>query len=146
MQSLKIVTVGKMKNRDLANLCADYLARLSKFCKTELIEVKDSDPKREGEKILAALENFRGKIYAGGEEGKLRSSKAFAEVLQADLAQGGSAFIIGGAYGLSAEVKARAHEVFALSPMTFTHEFARLILLEQLYRAKNISANTGYHH
>ena len=67
-------------------------------------------------------------------------------MLEADLMNGSSAFVIGGPYGLSDRVKKRADKLISLSPMTFTHEFARAILIEQIYRAKTISANTGYHH
>lgn len=143
---LKIILVGKMKNRELLGLCKDYALRLGKFCKLEIVEIKDSDPKKEGEKILESLKDFKGKIYALGEEGKSMNSREFSKILERDLLSGGSAFAIGGAYGLSEDVKKRADEVLALSEMTFTHEFARAILLEQLYRAKNISSNTGYHH
>ena len=55
-------------------------------------------------------------------------------------------FIIGGAYGLSPEVKARADRLLSLSPMTLTHEFARLVLMEQLYRAASINSGSKYHH
>ncbi len=144
MRRLKIIAVGKMKNKALAHLCGDYLERLSHYCRAEIAEIGDSDPEREGERMLAHLKNFKGKVYAAGEEGRLRTSREFARLLEGDA--GDCAFLVGGAYGLSAEVKARADEVISLSPMTFTHEFARAILLEQLYRAKNISANTGYHH
>ena len=70
----------------------------------------------------------------------------FSKSIESDLQYGGSAFVIGSAYGLSEKIKQRADYLISLSPMTFTHEFARAILLEQIYRAKNISANTGYHH
>lgn len=143
---LKVIVVGKMKNRAMAELCADYICRLEKFCKIDLVEVKDSDIQKEGEKILNALKTFKGKVYALGEEGKTNTSIGLSKILEKDLLSGGSAFIIGGAYGLSAEVKKCADAVLSLSEMTFTHEFARAILLEQLYRAKNISAKTGYHH
>lgn len=146
MSQLKIIVVGKMKNKALNELCRDYAERLQHFCKTEIVELKDSDPKHEGEKILESLKNFRGKVYAMSEEGKLLTSAQFSKLLERDLNDGASALVIGGAYGLSDEVKARASSLLSLSPMTFTHEFARAILFEQLYRAKNISANTGYHH
>ena len=70
----------------------------------------------------------------------------FSKIIERDLMLGGSMFVIGGAYGMSEDVKRAAHALVSLSPMTFTHEWARAILAEQLYRAKTISADTGYHH
>lgn len=143
---IKLVAVGKMKNRSLSELCADYAKRISRYGSLDIFEIKDSDPKCEGEKILDSLKNFKGRVYMMSEEGKTLSSVEFSKMLEADLMRGGSAFVIGGPYGLSAQAKSRADVLLSLSPMTFTHEFARLILLEQIYRAKNILANTGYHH
>lgn len=80
------------------------------------------------------------------EEGRQFDSRGLSERLERDLLSGGSAFAVGGPYGLSDEVKHRADEIISMSKMTFTHEFARAILLEQIYRAKTISANIGYHH
>ena len=143
---IRLVVVGKIKNRAIADLCEDYARRISHYCPLEISEIKDSDPEREAERIADNLSKFRGRIYALGEEGKEKSSVEFAKMLESDLARGGSAFIIGGPYGLSEKAKSCADIVFSMSKMTFTHEFARAILLEQIYRAKNISANTGYHH
>ncbi len=143
---IKLVAVGKMKNRFLASLCADYAERLGHFGGIEIVEIKDSTPEREGEKILDALKGFRGRVYAMSEEGKQFDSRGFSKRLEEDLLSGGSAFAVGGPYGLSADVKGRADVLMSMSNMTFTHEFARAILLEQIYRAKTISANTGYHH
>ncbi len=144
---LKLIVVGKLKNRNLAELCAEYAKRLSHHGGIEIVELKDAlSPEAEGLKILDAVKNFKGAVYAMGEEGESISSRGLSKILEADLLRGGSAFIIGGAYGLSGAVKSRANKVLSMSAMTFTHEFARAILLEQLYRAKTISAGTGYHH
>ena len=143
---IKIAVVGKMKNGALSELCSDYSERLSHFDKIQILEIKDSDTEREGEKILGALSGFRGRIYAMGEEGFETDSEGFSKILERDLLLGGSAFIIGGPYGLSDKVNKSAHSVLSLSKMTFTHEFARVLLLEQLYRAKSISAGSKYHH
>ena len=75
----------------------------------------------------------------------VRDRRAVADVVDDELV-GGSAFAIGSAYGLSDKVRARADVLMSMSPMTFTHEFARAVLLEQIYRAKTITAKTGYHH
>lgn len=135
-----------MKNKDLDGLCREYYARLSHFCRLDVVEIKDSSAEAEADKMLESLKNFRGRVYALAEEGVLRTSLEFSAMLEADLQRGGSAFLIGSAYGLSKRAKERADMLLSLSPMTFTHEYARAILAEQLYRAKTITANTGYHH
>ncbi len=144
---LRLVAVGRIKNRALAELASDYAARLKRYGGIEIRELGDGPGiEQEGEKILKALDNFRGSVYAMSEEGDGMDSRGFAKMLEADLIRGGSAFAIGSAYGLSKAVKDRADKIISLSPLTFTHEFARVALLEQIYRAKNISANTPYHH
>jgi len=141
-----VIAVGKMKNRSLAALCDDFCKRLKRQGNFELIELKDGDVESEGQRILEALvKRSDAKIYAMAEEGKTRSSQKLAEELYA--LQGRPAvFIIGGAYGLSNAVKAQADELFALSPLTFTHEIARMLLCEQLYRAVSIQTGSKYHH
>ncbi|MBC8188992.1 MAG: 23S rRNA (pseudouridine(1915)-N(3))-methyltransferase RlmH [Puniceicoccaceae bacterium] len=141
-----IIAVGKMKNRSLAALCDDFAKRLKRQGNFELVELKDGDVESEGERILDALAK-RGdaRIYAMAEEGRTRSSQKLAAELQA--LQGRSAvFIVGGAYGLSAAVKSRADVLLSLSPFTFTHEIARMLLCEQLYRAVSIQTGSKYHH
>lgn len=143
---VKLIVVGKLKNAELRALCAEYEKRLTRYGGIEITELKDSDAETEADVILGKLANFRGRVYAMGEEGRLFTSREFSKMLEADLMNGSSAFVIGGPYGLSDRVKKRADKLISLSPMTFTHEFARAILIEQIYRAKTISANTGYHH
>lgn len=141
-----LIAVGKMKNRPLAALCDDFSKRLQRQGNFELIELKDGDVESEGQRILEALaKRSDARIYAMAEEGATRSSKKLADELYA--LQGRPAvFIIGGAYGLSAAVKQRADALFALSPLTFTHEIARMLLCEQLYRAVSIQTGSKYHH
>jgi len=146
MYRYTIIAIGKMKNRSLAALCDDFSKRLKRQGNFELIELKDGDVESEGQRILEALDKRRdARIYAMAEEGKTRRSAALArELFQL---QGQPAiFIIGGAYGLSPAVKARADVLLALSPLTFTHEIARMLLCEQLYRAVSINSGSKYHH
>ncbi len=140
---IKIVAVGKMKNRQLAELTDEYLKRLARFDKVELVEIKDCTVEKEGQKMLELLEKFKGSVFALGEEGAEFTSEEFSKLLEKNP---NSAFLIGSAYGLSGAVKNFSKQIIALSKMTFTHEFARTFLAEQLYRAKSITANTGYHH
>ena len=135
-----------MKNRSLAALCDDFAKRLQRQGNFELIELKDGDVASEGQRILEALDKRKGaRVYAMAEEGTTRTSAKLAHQLQR--LQGQPAiFIIGGAYGLSDAVKQRADVLLALSPMTFTHEIARMLLCEQLYRAVSIQTGSKYHH
>ena len=141
-----LIVVGKLKNRSIAALCQDYASRLQRHARIECVELRDGDLASEGRRILEALEKRPpARTYALAEEGRLRTSREFAGALLER--QGGPAcVIIGGAYGLSPEVKARADELLSLSPMTLTHEFARLVLMEQLYRAASINSGSKYHH
>ena len=143
---IKLVAVGKMKNRALDSLCNDYFERLSRYDKFELVLIKDSTVQRESERMLELISSSKLRTYVLSEEGKLFSSRDFSKIIERDLMLGGSMFVIGGAYGMSEDVKRAAHALVSLSPMTFTHEWARAILAEQLYRAKTISADTAYHH
>lgn len=141
-----VIAIGKMKNRSLAALCDDFCKRLKRQGNFDLIELKDGDVESEGQRILEALSK-RGdsRIYAMAEEGKTRTSHKLADELYALQGQP-AVFIIGGAYGLSDAVKQRADQLFALSPLTFTHEIARMLVCEQLYRAVSIQTGSKYHH
>lgn len=146
MYRYTVIAIGKMKNRSLAALCDDFTKRLKRQGNFELIELKDGDVESEGQRILETLAKRQGaRVYAMGEEGKVRSSRVLAEQLQALQGQP-AVFIIGGAYGLSKAVKQRADELFSLSPLTFTHEIARMLVCEQLYRAVSINTGSKYHH
>ena len=141
-----VIAIGKMKSRSLAMLCDDFSQRLKRQGNFELIELKDGDVESEGLRILEALaKRSDARIYAMAEEGMTRTSQRLADELYA--LQGRPAiFILGGAYGLSDTVKARADALFALSPLTFTHEIARMLVYEQLYRAVAIQTGSKYHH
>ena len=141
-----VIAIGKMKDRSLAMLCDDFSKRLKRQGNFELIELKDGDVESEGLRILGALgKRSDARIYAMAEEGMTYTSQRLADELHA--LQGHPAiFILGGAYGLSDLVKERADELFALSPLTFTHEIARMLVCEQLYRAVAIQTGCKYHH
>ena len=146
MYRYTIIAIGRTKNKPLAALCDDFSKRLKRSGNFELLELKDGDVQSEGERILEALAKRKdARVYAMAEEGKTRTSAGLAKELFALQGQP-AVFIIGGAYGLSPAVKARADVLFALSPLTFTHEIARMLLCEQLYRAVSINAGSKYHH
>ena len=153
-----VVAVGKLKERFWVDACAEYLKRLQPYAKCEVREVPDVDPtraggdnaavEREGAAILATLETV-GSPYTvlldiGGKE---RSSESLSRHLD-DLALRGIsdvAFVIGGSCGVSPAVRDRADERLSFGPITLPHNLARVVLLEQLYRAARISRGEPYH-
>lgn len=141
-----LIAVGRTKDRALSSLCDDFTKRLLRQGKFERIEFKDSTVENESVRILEALSKRRNaRVYVLAEEGTAYTSTAFANELL-NLNGKPAVFIVGGAYGLSQEVKARADVCLSLSPFTFTHEIARMLLCEQLYRAVSINAGSNYHH
>lgn len=146
MYRYTLMTIGRIKNKPLAALCEDFSQRLKRSGHFECIELKDGNVESEGARILETLaKRTKARVYAMAEEGETRTSAGLADELS-DLQGQPAVFIIGGAYGLSPLVKARADRQFALSPLTFTHEIARMLLCEQLYRAVSITAGSKYHH
>ena len=153
---LALLAVGRLKNRHLDALCGDYAARIRRLRPLEVVEVRDHQRRardaadavrREGEALLARVQPT-DRVVAMDVTGRTRSSEELSAHLER-LTVGGTrrmAFAVGGPYGLSEAVLARADERLSLSPMTFPHELARTILLEQLYRALAIARNLPYHH
>ena len=145
MMLLDVVAVGKLRSREIAALCTEFSRRLGAYARMKVAELADSDVAGEGKAICRELDRARGaKIVVLSEEGKLFSTAEFATFLKKCDTR--VVFVVGGPFGLAPEVKARADLLWSLSPLTFTHEMARLLLLEQLYRALNFNAGGGYHH
>lgn len=140
---IKIITVGKIKDRGLQAKIDGFTKWLSPYAKLEIVEVRDSNIEKEGAAILKSIAKEKGFIFALSEEGKEFTSNKFSQKL-AGIDQK-LVFIIGGPFGLSPAVKQRADCLFSLSKMTFTHEMARLFLLEQIYRAIDIARGGKYH-
>lgn len=153
-----IIAVGKLKEKYLEDACNEYLKRLSKFS-PKIIEIppeKLSDSpseneiknalEKEGVKILEKIPKST-KIYVLCIEGKERTSEIFSREIDEAKIHGFSSvtFIIGGSFGLSDKVKSAGHERLSMSKMTFPHQVARVMLLEQIYRATQISMGTRYH-
>ena len=151
---LSAIAVGKLREKHWLAAQAEYARRLTHYTDFNLIEVKDAVGKslpdavamaREGEQLLAAVP--RGARVVGLDPGgKPMSSPDLAAWLQTQLeAHGNLAFLIGGPLGFDPAVTAAAHDRLSLSPLTFTHEIARVLLLEQLYRAFTILNGEPYH-
>lgn len=137
---IKLLAIGKVKKGWIREGIEVYRKRLPEL---EIVELKDTTPEKEGDLILS-LRKGRDRLIALGEEGKCYSSVQFAKLIsQAE--SGSLVFVIGSAEGLSQSVKRSAEQLLSLSPMTFPHELARLLLLEQLYRAKTILQGSSYH-
>ncbi len=138
-----IICVGAVKDPHLAALATMYHKRIRNEAKIEIREIGDGNRTGEGEKIASALERLDGRAIALSEEGRTLSSQGFASLLENNGRR--VIFTIGGADGLSDRVKKCASEIVSLSALTFTHEMARVILLEQIYRACSIIHNRSYH-
>jgi 23S rRNA (pseudouridine1915-N3)-methyltransferase len=137
---LRLLAVGKVRKGWVNEGVALYLKRLPGLVITEL---RDGGMAREAEAIRAALRPEE-QLVVLTEEGQTFSSVAFAQRLQGSGSQRW-AFVIGGAEGIDPALKAQARWRLSLSPMTFPHELARLLLLEQLYRAQTIQQGGPYH-
>ncbi len=135
--------MGKLKEGYLREACAEYLKRLSRFCKAEVKELPESSLKEEGEGILRAV---KGHTIALAVEGKGCSSEKFAAKLRSLCDRGEEiTFVIGSSCGLDPSVKNAADELLSFSEMTFPHQLMRVILLEQVYRAFMINGGGEYH-
>jgi len=141
--NIKILSVGRVKDPDLRNKISDYVKRVSRDARIALQEIKDSDLKTEGRKLIDILDKEDGYVFALSEEGTICTSAKFAARIGA--IQKKLIFVIGGPFGLSPAVKKRADETLSLSRMTFSHEMVQLFLLEQLYRGISINLNRKYH-
>ena len=157
MQTVNLICVGKLKEEYLRAAQAEYEKRLSAFCRLKLIEVPKhrlpSEPSpaqiEQGTAVEGKiiLQKCRGSLIALCIEGKELSSLELASLLEKRAMNGESelSFVIGGSYGLSPEVKNASSQRLSMSPMTFPHQLARSMLLEQLYRAYSINGNGKYH-
>ncbi len=140
----KVIVIGKLKDRFLQARCDEYAKWLGAYAKVEIKELPDSTIEKEGVAIIKELEKEHGSyIVVLSEEGRQFSSEEFAT--QLGKLDRKVVFVIGGPDGLVPAVKAKANLLWSLSKLTFTHELARLLLFEQLFRAENI-LNGGHYH
>jgi 23S rRNA (pseudouridine1915-N3)-methyltransferase len=140
---IKILAVGKIKDRSYAQKIEEYTGRIRHDARLEIVEIRDSDRETEATRILDICGRERADIYALVERGKLFSSLEFARTFTAVPRR--IVFIIGGPCGLSERIVTTARACVSLSPLTFPHEIARLLLLEQIYRAISITKGRKYH-
>lgn len=159
MIGITVICIGRLKEKYLTDACAEYKKRLGSLCKLNIVELpagklSDNPSKKEIENVLmqegkAIKEKIPSgaKVYTMCIEGKQLSSEELAQRLENDAVCGASTavFIIGGSFGLSDEIKAMSNFKLSMSKMTFPHQLARVMLLEQIYRASQITLGTRYH-
>ena len=160
MQTVTILSVGRLKDRFYEEAAAEYLKRLQAYAKVQITEIKAVDLysdspsdaevsaalKKEGEELLRRIPE-NAEVVTLCVEGKLWSSEDMADCLTLSANAGKSqvVFVVGGSYGLSDAVKARADARVSMSRMTFPHRLARVMLLEQIYRGYKIAKGEKYH-
>lgn len=155
--NIKLIAIGKTDNKNLQSLIDEYIKRLSFYIKFDLEIISDiknaknlsesQQKEKEGELILAKITRTDQLILLD-ENGKTFSSFSFSEELQKKMSSGIKTlvFVIGGPYGFSEMVYAKANAKISLSLMTFSHQMVRLFFIEQLYRGFTILKNEPYHH
>lgn len=160
MIRINLITVGKLKEKYWRDAAAEYIKRLGAFCKTEIVELNEyrlSDDPSEKEKLAAldseaaAMEKYitinNSFNIAMCIEGKQLASEKLSARLDECALNGASTinFFIGSSFGLAKSIKDRADMRLSMSEMTFPHQLARIMLLEQIYRCFQISKGTKYH-
>lgn len=159
MFSITLITMGKLKEKFYLSAAEEYCKRLKGYCDFQLIELPEyrlpDNPsaaeieaglKKEGAEILSRIP--KGSWFCIlTPEGKTLSSEAFADKLKEVKLSGKSSacFLIGSSFGICRDVKAKADFKLSMGPMTFPHHLARIMVLEQLYRAEAIQAGSKYH-
>jgi 23S rRNA (pseudouridine1915-N3)-methyltransferase len=159
MRTITVVCVGELKESYLREACAEYKKRLTAFCRFSVVEVDEErlpdNPstaqiehalKVEGQRLLSKTSARMVQIPLCIEGRELTSIELSSYMdKMAVNGQGDIAFLIGGSWGLSDEVKKAGHFCLSMSPMTFPHQLARVMLLEQVYRAMQITSGGKYH-
>ena len=150
---IKVIAIGKVKDKHLSALSDDYIKKIQRYHKIEVIEVRD-EPITDNEKAVLDKEGQRAldKIDAGEYvilldlHGKSIDSVSLAEKIDSLFnSHPKITFVIGGSLGLSEKLRERANEKIRLSDLTFLHQMTRLILLEQIYRSFKILNHETYH-
>ncbi len=144
---VRIIAVGKAKDRGLRSLLGDYYGRIERYAKLEEIELKDGKEAEVSDRLVRNIPD-RSRVVALEVDGRALSSHELAKWIgraENDSVQT-MVFLVGGAYGLPEAVSKKADLRLSLSAMTFPHRLARLVLAEQIYRAFSILRNEPYDH
>lgn len=147
MKTLHLICVGKNKEKAYLELEADYLKRIKTF-KFQIHEVKSHEEnlEQEAQEVIKKLQSFKKEVpfFLLTEKGKKHDSVGFSKFVDKNLEQGDFALMIGGASGHGEVLYQKAKGEISLSSLTFPHKMARLILVEQIYRAETISLGHPY--
>lgn len=146
MLKITVVAVGKLKEKFWKDACQEYLKRLGAYANVTVRELPDSNKEKEAAAILDVLPE-KDPVILLDIKGKEISSEALSEKIDSYSLYGAShlVFIIGGSDGVTKEIKDRANERISFGPITLPHNLARVVLLEQIYRAFKISRKEPYH-
>lgn len=146
MLKITVIAVGKLKERFWRDACAEYSKRLGGYCNLTVREIPDSNREQESTLVLEALPE-NATIIVLDIQGKETSSEALASLIERYTVEGVShlVFVIGGSDGLTNAVKERASLRMSFGPITLPHNLARVVLLEQIYRAFKIIKREPYH-
>ena len=143
---LQLITVGETYDKSVKVLADEYAARINRYYKFEMLAITASNANEEGKLLLKKIQE-NDTVVLLDEKGKELGSVDFSKQLNQWLNAGRNVvFVIGGAYGFSEAVYARANYKLSLSKMTFPHQLIRALFTEQLYRACTILRNEKYHH
>lgn len=149
---IKILCVGKMKEKGMLQLQQEYLKRLSRFHKIELVELKEGNPSFEESKLIddessRLLEQLKPTDYVVifDVKSQLIDSIELSQLVDQSLTKGNIVFVLGGSLGFNETILNRANHKISMSKMTFPHLLARIMVLEQLYRSFKILYNQSYH-
>ena len=149
---IKILCVGKMKEKGMLQLQQEYLKRLSRFHKIELVELKEGNPSFEDSKLIddessRLLEQLKPTDYVVifDVKSQLIDSIELSQLVDQSLTKGNIVFVLGGSLGFNETILNRANHKISMSKMTFPHLLARIMVLEHLYRSFKILYNQSYH-
>lgn len=159
MFTITLITMGKLKEKFYLNAAEEYCKRLKGYCNFQILELpehrlpEDPSPAEISAGLEKEAELILSKIPRGAwfcvftPEGKVISSEAFADKLKEVKLSGKSSacFLIGSSFGMAQRIKDKADFKLSMGPMTFPHHLARIMVLEQLYRAESIQAGSKYH-
>lgn len=143
---IKIICLGKLKEQYLTELTSDYLKRINKYHKLELIELKDEENLENEAKNIMKYIGSNDYVITLEILGKELTSEEFAKLIDSTFITNGTiTFVIGSSTGLHDSIKNRSNYALSFSKFTFPHGLFRGILLEQIYRAFKINNNESYH-
>lgn len=150
MLKINLVVIGDIKEKFYKDAINEYVKRLSRFCKLNIVEIKETINNNPTTALKSdaknLLPNLKGYVFALCVEGKQFSSPDFAKKIETlSLTNSEISFVIGASNGLDETIKQRANERISFSNLTFPHQLMRVIFLEQLYRAFTIINNISYH-